>query len=298
VSRGANRAALVERLDLRLDALENPEGRVLLTTYIALIKAGIELCNEPVLSLLFGEAVDLRDISVVGFLGETLSDVESGPAMMNRYARLALDPDDDGNRDAVELVNEDGELWLKSASEVYVDHPLLTESAFARTVCGVRPMLASLPGFANMPFPKAIRFTHKEPGYRADYDRIFQAALFFGINMNALALDEGFMKVSLPGGNPHLSQVLIARAEELLKSLESSKTIRGKVEKLLTPNLQSGATSGENLPPCRVRVAGARGGRALRFRLSRRFGEVFIRFGTHLALTDGFTVTHESLVIT
>jgi len=243
VSRGANCAALVERSDLRLDDLANPEGRISLTTYTALIKAGIELCNEPALSLLFGEAVNLRDISIVGFLGETLSDVESGPAMMNRYARLALDPDDDGNRDAVELVHEGGELWLKSASEVYVEHPLLTESAFARTVCGVRPMLASLPGFANMPFPKAIRFTHKEPDYRAEYDRIFGVPLFFGSNMNALALDEGFMKLSLPGANPHLSQVLTARAEELLKNLESSKTIRGQVEKLLTPNLQNGATS-------------------------------------------------------
>ena len=83
MSRGANRAALVERADLRLDDLENPEGRIPLTTYIALIKAGIELCNEPALSLLFGEAVNLRDITIVGFLGETLSDVESGPAMMN-----------------------------------------------------------------------------------------------------------------------------------------------------------------------------------------------------------------------
>jgi AraC-like DNA-binding protein len=243
VSRGANRAALLERSHLCLDDLENPEGRIPLTTYIALMKAGIELCKEPALSLLFGEAVRLQDISIVGFLGETLSNIESGPAMMNRYARLALDPDDGGNADAIELVREGGDLWLKSRIEAYIENPLLTESAFARNVCGVRAMLASLPGFAKMPFPKAIRFTHKEPSYRAEYDRIFGVPLFFGSNMNALSLDEGFLKVSLPGANPHLSQVLTARAEELLKSLESSKTTRGKVEELLTANLQSGATS-------------------------------------------------------
>ena len=61
--------------------------------------------------------------------------------------------------------------------------------------------------------------------------------------MNALSLDEGFLKVSLPRANPHLSQVLTARAEELLTSLENSKTFRGKVEKLLAANLQNGATS-------------------------------------------------------
>jgi AraC-like DNA-binding protein len=239
VSRGANRAALLERSHLCLDDLENPESRIPLTTYIALMKAGMELCNEPALSLLFGEAVRLQDISIVGVLGETLSNIESA----NRYARLALDPDDGGNADAIELVREGGDLWLKSTIEAYIDNPLLTESAFARNVCGLRAMLASLPGFAKLPFPKAIRFTHKEPSYRAEYDRIFGVPLFFGSNMNALLLDEGFLKVSLPRANPHLSQLLTAHAEELLKSLESSKTTRGEVEKLLTVNLQSGATS-------------------------------------------------------
>ena len=239
LSRGANRAALLERSHLCLDNLEDPEGRIPLNTYFALMKVGIELCNEPALALLFGEAVRLQDISIVGVLGETLRNIESA----NRYARLALDPDDGGNADAIELVREGGDLWLKSTSEAYIDNPLLTESAFARNVCGVRAMLASLPGFAKMPFPKAIRFTHKEPSYRAEYDRIFGVPLFFGSNMNALLLDEGFLKVSLPRANPHLSQVLTARAEELLKSLESSKTTRGEVEKLLTANLQSGAMS-------------------------------------------------------
>jgi len=243
VSRGANRATLLERSHLCLDDLENPEGRFPLTTYIVLMKNGIELCKEPALSLLFGEAVRLQDISIVGLLGETMSNTESGRAMMNRYARLALDPDDGGNADAMEPVREDGDLWLKSTSEVYIDNPLLTESAFARTVCGVRAMWSSMPDLARLPFPKAIRFTHEEPSYRAEYDRIFGVPLFFRSNMNALLLDEGFLKVSLPRANPHLSQVLTARAEELLKSLESSKTTRGKVEKLLTANLKSGATS-------------------------------------------------------
>src|SRR5215510_13764852 len=147
VSRGANRAVLLERSQLGLDDLENPEGRISLNNYLALMKAGIELCNEPARALLFGEAVRLQDISIVGFLGETLSNIESGPAMMNRYARLAIDADDGGNADAVELVSEGGDLWLKSTSKLYADHPLLTESAFARNVCGMRPLLASFPGF-------------------------------------------------------------------------------------------------------------------------------------------------------
>jgi AraC-like DNA-binding protein len=243
VSRGANPATLLERSHLSLDELKDPERRISLSTYIVLMQAGIELCNEPALALLFGEAVRLQDISIVGFLGDTVSDIASGPAMINRYARLALDPDDGGNADAIELVRENGDVWLKSRFEAYMDSSLLAESAFARTVTTVRAMWSSIPELARLTFPKAIRFTHKEPGYRAEYDRIFGAPIFFNSNMNAFSLDEEFLEVSLPRANPHLSKALTAHAEELLKNLESSKTTRSEVEKLLTANLQSGATS-------------------------------------------------------
>src|SRR5882762_9015789 len=134
VSRGADRQMLIERSHICLDDLKDQDNRIPLANYMALLKAGIELCNEPALSLLFGEAVRLQDISIVGVLGETLSNIESA----NRYARLALDPDDGGNADAIQLIREGGDLWLKSTIEAYIDNPLLTESAFARNVCGVR----------------------------------------------------------------------------------------------------------------------------------------------------------------
>jgi AraC-like DNA-binding protein len=243
VSRGANRATLLERSHLCLDDLKNPEGRIPLTTYIALMKVGIELCDEPALALVFGEVIKAQDISSVGLLGETFGNLESGRALMNRYARLIVDPDDGNTADVVEFVPENGDVWLKFTSDVYRDNPLLTESALARGVCGVRAMLSSMPDFSHLSFPKAIRFTHEEPSYRAEYDRIFEVPLFFGSHMNALLADKAFLHLSLPPPNPHLSQVLTAHAEELLKSLESSKTTRGKVEKLLTPNLHTGAAS-------------------------------------------------------
>ena len=245
VSRGANRATLLEQSHLCPDDLRNPESRIPLATYMGLTKAGIELCNEPALSLLFGEAIKTQDISFVGLLGETIGNLESGRALMNRYARLIVDPDDGSTADVVQFVPENGNVWLKFTSDVYRDNPLLTESALARGICGSRAMLSSIPDLADLPFPKAIRFTHEEPIYRAEYDRIFGVPLFFGSHMNALLVDKTLLNATLPPPNPHLSRVLTAHAEDLLKSLESSKTTRGKVEKLLTPNLHTGAASAE-----------------------------------------------------
>jgi AraC-like DNA-binding protein len=243
VSRGADRRMLLERSHIRLDDLKDQDDRVPLANYMALLKAGIELCNEPALSLLFGEAVPLQDISIVGMIGVAFDNVESVRRQVNRYAPLTLDPDDGGSADAIEFVRENGDVWLKFTTDIYTANPLLIESGFARNVCGARALAASMPNLANLQFPKAIRFTHAEPSYRAEYDRIFGVPLFFDSHMNALLMDEAMLKMKLPRTNPYLSEILSARAEELIKSLQSSKTTRGRVENLLIPILHTGEAS-------------------------------------------------------
>lgn len=243
VSRGADRRTLIARSQLRPEDLKDQDNRIPLANYVALLRAGIELCNEPALSLLFGEAVRLQDISLVGLIGVAFDNVESVRRQVNRYAPLTLDADDGGAADAAEFVRENGAVWLKSTSDIYIANPLLTEAAFARSVCGVRALMASMPNFANLSFPKAIRFTHAEPSYRAEYDRIFGVPLFFNSHMNGLLIDEAILNMKLPRTNPYLSEVLSARAEELLKSLEMSKTLRGRVENLLIPILHTGEAS-------------------------------------------------------
>jgi AraC-like DNA-binding protein len=243
VSRGADRRMLVERSHIRLDDLQDQDNRIPLANYTALLKAGIELCNEPALALLFGETVRLQDISIVGLIGVVWDDAESARRQVNRYAPLSLDPDEGGPADAIEFVRENEGVWLKFTSDIFVANPLLTESSFARNVCGARAMAASMPDFANVTFPKAIRFTHSEPSYRAEYDRVFGVPLFFDSHMNALLIDEAILNMKLPRTNPYLEELLTARAEELLKNLESSKSIRGRVESLLLPTLHTGDAS-------------------------------------------------------
>ena len=240
VSRGADRLTLIARSHIHPDELLNQDNRIPVANYLAMLKAGIELCNEPALSLLFGEAVRLPDISIVGLMGQLAENSEDGRRQISRYGRLALDEEDGDASDPMEIVREGRDVWVRSTSRIYAENPLLTESAFARTVCSVRASLASMPEFARRPFPKAIRFTHKEPSYRAECDRIFGVTLFFESAMNAILIDEAFMQMKLPRPNPYLSELLRAHAEGLLENLERSKSIRGRVESLLIPLLHTG----------------------------------------------------------
>lgn len=243
VSRGADRQTLIAKADLSPDDLQSQDNRIPLRNYLALLQAGIELCNEPALSLLFGEAVRMQDISIVGLIGEAFDSVESGRQQMNRYARLMLDEGNGDTSDRFEFVREGGDVWLKFLSPIYAENPLLVESGFARGVVGGRAMLASMPGFTTLQFPKAIHFAHPEPSYRAEYDRIFGVPLFFESHVNAFLMDAAFLNLKLPHPNPYLSEILSAYAEGLLENLESSKSTSGQVESLLIPVLHTGEAS-------------------------------------------------------
>jgi AraC-like DNA-binding protein len=243
VSRGADRQTLLARSQLRPEDLKDQDNRIPLANYLTLMKAGIKLTGEPALALLFGEAVMTPDISIVGLIVMAAESVEEGHRQMNRYARLTLDEDDGRVSDHLEIIRDGGKVWLKATSEAYVNYPLLTESAFARSVCGARAMARSTLGVTNWPYPKAVYFTHQEPSYRDEYDRIFNVPLVFGSYMNALLMDEEFLSIRLPPTNRYVFGILSAHAELLLKSLENSKSTRGRVESLLMPILHTGEAS-------------------------------------------------------
>src|SRR5467141_3318264 len=96
VSKGADRQMLIERSHIHLEDLEDQDSRIPLANYLALLDAGIKLCNEPALSLLFGEGVKLLDISLVGLIGVAFDNVEAVRRQVNRYAPLTLDGDHGG----------------------------------------------------------------------------------------------------------------------------------------------------------------------------------------------------------
>lgn len=240
---GADRRILIERSRLHLDDIKEQDKRVPLSKYVALMEAGVELCREPALALLFGETIRLQDISIVGLIGEAAETTEEARRQLNRYARLMVDEDDVRVTEHLELVRDEGGVWLRLASPLFAAHPLLTESAFARCICGAREMFGATHDFANWPYPKAIHFTYRAPSYRAEYDRIFRVPLFFGSQMNALLMDEEFLSIRLPRQNHYVLGVLSEHAEALLKSLEGSKTVRGRVESLLMPILHTGDAS-------------------------------------------------------
>ena len=243
VTKGADRVALLERSGLTDQNLCEQDNRVPVNKYIALIKAAAELTKEPAIALQFGEAVRMQDISIVGLICEACETTIDVGRELNRYAALVLD---DGASEPATLMRgvwRDGGVWIEAPHDLFTANPLIAEAEFARLVWNGRLMFQNSPEFQKLKYPRTIHFTHPDPGYAGEYERVFQAPVVFNSHWNAMLVDPEFLSLKQPPVNRYVFGVLSERADALLRQLQDSRTTRGRVEALLVPILHTGDVS-------------------------------------------------------
>jgi AraC-like DNA-binding protein len=234
VTKGARRETLLERSRLDPSGLEDRDQRVPFARYVALMRTAKELCRDPAIALHFGESVPVSEISLGSVVGAYSDSMAEGIALANRYAPLTVEVDVIGSGDRFAFERGAGEIWVIDRRENPNDFPELTESAFARMVC------ASRVAFGDNSFLKTVHVTHAEPSYRAEYARIFRVPVVFSSHRNALLADDSWLALAPPSPSRPIFDVLKAHSEAQLERLESSKSIKGRVEELLLPSLSNG----------------------------------------------------------
>lgn len=236
VSKGASQTALIERSRLDPRKLQDQDNRIPLAKYLALMRASQELCNDAALALHFGESLGIEELSIVGLIGQACETLADAFVQLNRYSRLVPDIDGAATGDRYVLRREGDQFWLIDTRKNPNDSPELTESSFARMVCGSRRDAAEQ-------FVNAIQVTHAAPAYASEYERIFRVPVVFESDRNALLVDEALLTLKSPLGSRYVFGILGDRADALLKSLQGSKSARGRVQTLLMPMLHTGDPS-------------------------------------------------------
>lgn len=129
-------------------------------------------------------------------------------------------------------LNDDG-AWVVDTRKQPNETFELTETTFTRLIVGPRRFL---------PFKHVLEahVTHPEPKHRPAYDEIWRCPITFNAPWNALRTDPALGAHRVQLQPRYVFGVLSAHADQLLRELESAKTVRGKVESLLMPILHTG----------------------------------------------------------
>jgi AraC-like DNA-binding protein len=243
VAKGADRAELLKRANLDAAELTHQDNRVAVKDYIALFKAAAELTGMPAISLEYGKAVRMQEISIVGLICEACETVLDVPKQLNRYAALVVDEDRGEPATLMRGAMRNGGVWIEGPSNLFTDNPLIAETELARLVWNTREMFKHSPEFQKLKYPRVVHFMHKAPPYAGEFERIFDAPVVFQSDWNAMQIDPEFLSLKQPPVNRYVFGVLSDRAEALLKSFDSSKTARGRVETVLMSLLHTGEAS-------------------------------------------------------
>ena len=235
-AKGAPRDILLERTGISPEDLADPDSRVPLARYKALMLNAKALTGEPALALQFGEAFDIAELSIVGLMGQTMPSVEDAFTGLGRYTRLMIDValEEEAKGERLVARPDARGFWIVDMRKHPNDFPEITESGFARMAAAGRRLAPALS------LLREVHFTHEEPAYRAEYDRTFQVPLVFGSDRNAVLLaNDGWQALKGPAPSPYVFNILRERAEALLEALEGG-TMRSRVETALAPILHTG----------------------------------------------------------
>lgn len=235
VAKGADRAILLARAGIAEDELADIDTRILFANYVTLMRMGKELARDPALALHYGETSNFAEVSIVGLIGAASETMAEALQQLNRYGRLVIEFDGGPNRFATERADSQS-YWLIDAREHPNEFPELTESTFARMICGPRAL--GIPQLA-----RAIQVTHPQPDYADEVERVFGAPVTYDAPRNAMLIDNKWTNFRIQTQPRYSFGVLSKHADQLLKELEASKSVRGKVESLLMPVLHKGDAS-------------------------------------------------------
>ncbi len=231
VSKGADQTRLLHQAGIPEAALQDQDARLPFTAYKSLMRAAQRLTGDPALALHYGETIDLAEFSVVGLISKAAETMGDALNQLNRFGRLVVDVEGGPNRFQHRLI--DDEFWLLDTRENPNHFPELTESTFARMVCGPRRFVPDLKIYA-------VHVTHAKPAHHAEYDRIFQAPITYNADKNALCIDPSLPAFRLNLAPRYVFGILSEHAQTLLDTLQSAGTTTARVEALLLPILHTG----------------------------------------------------------
>ncbi|GAB3670268.1 AraC family transcriptional regulator [Salinisphaera aquimarina] len=225
-AQGLDRSRLAHDAGVAMAALAYPERRADASRYIALLRAGIEASQNPLLGLEFGMAARPQRWGTLGLLLGHGANLGEALAVQARFAHLV------NSVGHGELVQRPKHVELIWRSDVAM--PALVEEAFAAWVCFAR--WAS--GQAHAPL--RVTFAHRAQGDPAIYGALFKCPVDFSRATSTLQFDADLLDQPLRAPDAELAATLEARVARHEQS-EAAQDVVHALERWLAGRLAHGS---------------------------------------------------------
>jgi len=210
----------------------NPDTRIPHRAAVALLEEAIAVTGDPACGLRAGEQIEPGDFHVLEYAARAAPNLGEAVRVLARYFRLM--------HDAIEIsLKEVGEnvAWCHRTTDAVHLPPAVNDFAVAASVTFVRRNVC------HVEPPVEVWFTHAQPSYVAEYERIFQAPIRFGAPWNAVVLKPGRLSAPMLQANPRVSHAFELHAQTLLERLQRSDGTAGRVREAVLKELGSGEVS-------------------------------------------------------
>lgn len=236
VADGAPRRGLLAASRLTDEDLADQDARIPVSSYQALIAAGIEATADTSLLLRHVLETQLETMSIVGQIVHASTSFPHSLGQLNRYARLMADVPVPGGRDRFALECDGEAVWL-------VDHRpcdgswMATEASFARFISEFR---RSAP---EHPFEQALEVTYAPPPHANRYPELFRVPVTFRAGRNALRINPVWLDATFDDGKDYVFGIFTRYADALLDEIATRDTFRSAVEARMLADLHEGTLS-------------------------------------------------------
>jgi AraC-like DNA-binding protein len=236
-ARGADGEALLASVGLEAQAAPDPNRRVPLERYAAMLREAARQCGDPALAIHFSEATNFADLSIVGLIGYSAETMRGALDQLNRFGRLVTDIAVAGP-DRFTITPAPQGLWLTDHRIDDPPFPEHTESTFVRMVTGTRQ-------FGSTPYASLAEVTHADRGIGAELERVLGVPVRFGAAHNRLCVSREWQEYRVALYPRYAFGLFCAHADRLLAELDAAQSVAGQVERLALPVLHTGTVSAD-----------------------------------------------------
>ena len=249
---GVNTDVLLARAELRPEAIEDPDSRFPLASWVAAWRLACEMSGDPALGIHAAEDLEPGVFGVIDYVTRCSGTLRESIERTCRYYPLIHDTARPGTE-----MQGDRLVWSYNLLGGYQYPRAMAEYALA---CW---LAISRQGVQSQLDPLEVHFVHEQTVNLGEYRRFFRAPVRLGMERNAMVLDPRVLDWPMITAASGLSRILDQHARQLLEKLPANKRLSDRVRELIAAEL-AGGDPGEQSVAQKLQMSA----RTLRRRLS------------------------------